>query len=162
MPITLRDARQADSSFLTEMLVEAVNWNRASTRPRVELLADTRVTRYVAGWQRPSDLGSLAVDEKGVAVGACWIRLFGASAPGYGFVGTGVPELTLGVSPVWRAQGIGRDLLRRVIGQARSAGYARLSLSVSRGNFAARLYRSEGFSLYEAQETADVMVRTLR
>jgi GNAT superfamily N-acetyltransferase len=162
MAVKMRDAGQADGRFLAEMLLEAVNWNRSIQRPRVELLADRKVMRYVSGWQRPSDFGSVALDNEGEPIGACWARLFPPSEPGYGFVAVGVPELTLGMRPPWRAQGIGRLLLQRVMAQARTAGHARLGLSVSRGNYAQKLYRSEGFSILSSDATADVMVRTLR
>ena len=141
----LRAAVGSDSRFLTDMVVEAANWNPSASRQRVSVLADPDYTRYVTGWQRPSDAGVVAVDSDGMPVGACWFRLFPTNAPGHGFVAVGVPELILGVSPIWRAQGAGRALLREVVSIARTAGHARLTLSVERGNHAADLYRSEGF-----------------
>lgn len=162
MPFRIRDAGPADGRFLTEMLVEAVNWSRSGQRPRVELLADRQVMRYIAGWPKPGDFGSIAEAADGTPIGGCWARLFPGNDPGYGTVAVGVPEITLGVRPVWRAQGVGRALLQRVLGQARAAGCARISLSVSHGNYAARLYRSEGFVVVGGSGTAETMVRTLR
>lgn len=158
----LRAAVGSDSRFLTDMVVEAANWNPSASRQRVSVLADPDYTRYVTGWQRPSDAGVVAVDSDGVPVGACWFRLFPTNAPGHGFVAVGVPELILGVSPIWRAQGAGRALLREVVSIARTAGHARLTLSVERGNHAADLYRSEGFVTVATPGTRDTMVKNLR
>jgi GNAT superfamily N-acetyltransferase len=72
-----------------------------------------------------------------------------------------VPELTLGVSPTWRSRGVGRALLQSVVAQARAAGFARISLSCERANFAMNLYRGEGFVTVESGPDADTMVRTL-
>lgn len=157
----LRPAVGQDARFLSDMLVEAVNWSPGRQRPRVHVLADPAITPYVSGWMRPGDAGLIAESPAGDPIGACWYRLFDRSKPGAGFVAGGVPELTLGVGPLWRAQGVGRELLRGVCVLARSAGYARLSLSVERGNFAQRLYVSEGFVVVASGERSDTMAKTL-
>lgn len=158
----IRPANREDARVLADMLVEAANWNPASSRSRVTVLEDAAVGRYVAGWQRPGDFGCVAIDRRGVPVGACWARLFPANDPGRGFVAAGVPELTLGVYPHWRSQGAGRALLRELGRVAAARGHARLSLSVERANFAQRLYVSEGFVTVLSRETADTMVRVVR
>lgn len=158
----LRKAARSDARFLGDMLVEAVNWAPARSTTRLDALADPAVARYVEGWKRPGDAGVVAVDSTGTPVGACWYRLFAADHPGFGFVAPGVPELTLGVVGIWRGEGIGRDLLRAALSQARQQGHSRMSLSVDRLNFAARLYRAEGFHTVERTESADTMVRVLR
>jgi GNAT superfamily N-acetyltransferase len=158
----IRQAVSGDARFLTDMLVEAANWNVAKARPRIDVIEDPLVSRYVAGWMRPGDFGSIAVDSNGVPIGACWARLFPLNAPGYGFVAAGVPELTLGVNSLWRARGVGRALLRALAGQAAAAGHQRLSLSVERANYAHRLYISEGYVTVESFADADTMVHSLR
>ncbi|WP_210508832.1 GNAT family N-acetyltransferase [Naasia sp. SYSU D00057] len=158
----IREAGPADALALTEALVEAANWSAVDLRPRVQVLADPVRRRYIAGWQRPGDAGFLATDATGEPIGAGWYRLFAADRPGLGYVATGVPELTLGVRPVWRAQGVGRALLQALLDRARRDGYPRVGLSVERGNFAQRLYASEGFVTVETRGVADVMVRSSR
>jgi GNAT superfamily N-acetyltransferase len=157
----IRAATGDDARFLADMLVEASNWNPVRARPRVAVLEDPKVSRYVSGWMRPGDFGSVAVDTREVPVGACWGRLFPANAPGYGFVAVGVPELTLGVNTQWRARGVGRALLQAVAKQAGAAGHNRLSLSVERANFAQRLYVSEGYITVESGADSDTMVRAV-
>ncbi|MRX42611.1 GNAT family N-acetyltransferase [Agromyces kandeliae] len=159
---SIRPADSADGGFLADMLVEAANWRAGATRPRHVVLGDASHAAYVAGWQRPADRGVVAVDPEGRPVGAAWYRLFGADRPSQGFVATGVPELIIGVRPLWRAQGVGRALLRALTEDARSGGYARLALSVEHGNFAHELYRSEGFAVIASANGRDTMVRRLR
>lgn len=158
----IRPAVGEDARALADMLVEAVNWNPVRARPRVTVLEDPVVSRYIAGWMRPGDFGCIAEDAHGVPVGACWARLFPANAPGSGYVAVGVPELTLGVNPQWRARGVGRALLQETARHGAAKGVARLSLSVDRANFAQRLYVSEGYVTVSSDERADVMVRALR
>ncbi|MEJ3403412.1 GNAT family N-acetyltransferase [Rathayibacter sp. YIM 133350] len=159
----LRAATASDARLLTDMMVEAANWDRLAARNRVEVIADSAHSRYVMGWKRPSDEGVVAVDtEVDESIGACWFRLFPTDAPGYGFVAVGVPELILGVKPYWRAQGVGRALLRETIGLAARRGYNRIALSVESGNHAVNLYRSEGFAPVARVGTRETMVKNLR
>ncbi|GAA4146049.1 GNAT family N-acetyltransferase [Leifsonia shinshuensis] len=158
----IRQAAAEDARILADMLVEAANWNALRARPRVAVLEDPKVLRYVAGWKRPGDFGCVAEDTHGAPVGACWARLFPADEPGSGFVAVGVPELTLGVNTQWRAQGVGRALLQELGRLAAGSGANRLSLSVERANFAQRLYVSEGYITVESRATADTMVRAVR
>jgi GNAT superfamily N-acetyltransferase len=159
---SIRSALPADGGFLADMVVEAANWRAGAMRPRPVVLGEARHTAYVSGWQRPADRGVVAVDPEGRAIGAAWYRLFGADRPSMGFVAAGVPELIIGVTPVWRAQGLGRALLRALTEEARAGGYARLALSVEQGNFAHDLYRSEGFVVVASADGRDTMVRLLR
>jgi GNAT superfamily N-acetyltransferase len=158
---SIRPGTKDDARFLMDMLVEASNWNATKARPRVAVLADPKTTRYISGWQRPSDRALIAVDAEGTPIGACWFRLFPQNDPGYGFVAAGVPEITLGVSPIWRAQGVGRTLLQETVRLAGGLGYQRISLSVERGNHAQKLYQSEGFTTVASGLSSDTMVRTL-
>ncbi len=158
----IRSAVQADASFLGDMLVEAFDWRAERTRSRVELLTDPNVNRYLRGWRRPGDAGVIALDDHGAPIGACWYRVLPKRDAGYGWVGPGVPELTLGVRPIHRAKGVGRSLLLAACAQAAEAGHQRISLSVERANFAARLYASEGFTVVASGPDSDTMARTLR
>jgi ribosomal protein S18 acetylase RimI-like enzyme len=65
------------------------------------------------------------------------------------------------VRPLWRAHGTGRALLQRLVDHARGQGYARISLSVERDNYAVSLYRSEGFAVVRKGMGRDVMVKRL-
>lgn len=157
----IRPAIPADGGFLADMVVEAANWRAGSTRPRPDVLADPVYGGHIAGWQRPADRGVVAIDDGGRPVGAAWYRLFAFDAPARGFVATGVPELIIGVLPLWRAQGVGRALMRSLTDAARTAGFGRIALSVEHDNFAHTLYRSEGFTVVASAQGRDTMVRLL-
>ncbi len=160
-PLHIRPATSADGAFLADMVVEAANWQLDDAPPRHEVIATDPYRRYLAGWMRPSDAGVVAIDAQDVPVGAAWYRVLPQSEPGFGYIGTGVPELIIGVRPIWRAQGAGRALLRALCAAAARSGHTRISLSVQRGNHAARLYRSEGFVVERSMGRRDVMVKHL-
>ncbi|MGI9823423.1 N-acetyltransferase family protein [Agromyces sp. Marseille-Q5079] len=158
---TIRPAVVGDGSFLADMVVEAANWRVDATRPRPAVLSDPVYRNYITGWQRPADRGFVAVDAQERPIGAAWYRLLAADVPAHGFVAAGVPELIIGVRPMWRAQGVGRALMQQLADTARTAGFSRLALSVEHGNYAEGLYRSEGFAVVSSRGNRDTMVRLL-
>jgi GNAT superfamily N-acetyltransferase len=157
----VRPAVQADGAFLGDMVVEAANWRQGAALPKHQVLTSPEHSRYITGWMRGGDTGFIALDGTDQPIGAAWYRLLPRTDPGFGYVGTNVPEMIIGVRPIWRAHGVGRSLLQALTRQARADGYARLSLSVERGNFAVTLYRSEGFAVTQSGIGRDTMVKRL-
>jgi GNAT superfamily N-acetyltransferase len=158
---TIRAAAPGDSEFLSDMLVEAVNWPPQRDWSRERIMLDPAIAHYVSGWMRPDDRGVVAIDTDGSLVGAAWLRYLPAADRGYGYVSDDVPELTMGVARPWRGQGVGQALLHAVLDAAREHGVVAVSLSVERANFAARLYSSAGFRTVESFEDSDTMVADL-
>jgi GNAT superfamily N-acetyltransferase len=78
-------------------------------------------------------------------VGVVWVLFLAGQDRGYGHVADDVPELSLSVWPGHRGQGIGGELLRRALAEARRRGTGRVSLSVEAGNPSVHLYRAVGF-----------------
>ena len=123
----IRRGGPQDVPFLRSMLTHAYNFH-------INVLeTEVPVGRYVDGWGRAGDT-ALVWMEGGHRVGACWYRLFRASAPGYGFVDEETPELTVAVVPSRQGRGIGQELLRGLLERAKADGYASVSVSVQRDN----------------------------
>ncbi|HEY3981093.1 MAG TPA: alpha/beta fold hydrolase [Streptosporangiaceae bacterium] len=160
-PWGIRPAGPSDAGFLADMLVEAVNWSPRWNQSRESIFATPAVAHYVSGWPRAGDLGVVA-EAAGSPVGAAWLRFLPADDPGYGFVGPDVPELSIGVTPLWRGRGVGRALLGAIADAARAAGIRHISLSVERRNFAGALYRAEGYRVADSSgRDSDTMVKDL-
>ena len=161
-PWIIRLAAPEDGTFMADMLVEAVNWSDEwKKKSRNRVLSTPRTAHYIAGWPRDTDLGMIA-EANGERIGAAWLRFLPAADPGYGFVVSDVPELTIGVSVHWRGRGAGRALLRAIAEQACSAGIRQISLCVERKNFAQKLYISEGYQIVDfSGADSDTMVKDL-
>ncbi len=119
------------------------------------------MARYLCGWGRHGDSALIAGEDDG-PVGAAWYRLFPEGEPGYGFVATDVPELSIGVAADARGRGIGTLLLDALIADARNGGFPALSLSVEPDNPAVRLYERAGFSRVPSNGGSWTMLLTLR
>ena len=159
-----RLSTRADPAFLAEMLYEAVNWrdDGAEERPPFEeQLAQPELRRYVEGWGRHGDLAVVALDRLDEPVGAAWYRMFSDDQPGYGFVASDIPELSIAVFPECRGQRVGSLLLSTLVTRARAEGYRALSLSVSSENPARRLYARTGFEVAPGADTGSGSVTML-
>lgn len=160
--VRIRPAVASDGPFLVRVLQMAADWRPGSPQRSVgEVLAVPAFAHYVEGWPRPGDLGVVAEDAGGTPLGATWFRLLPADDPGFGFVASDVPEVTIGVVPDARGRGIGRRLLERLIVEARDHGVERLSLSVELDNPAMALYERLGFVTVSEDDGAATMVRSL-
>src|SRR5690242_20491943 len=145
-PVGIHDVR-----FLRDMLRHAYHWRIAEDVERP-------VYRYVQNWGRPGDAGVLAL-EGPHPYGAAWYRLFTAKEPGFGFVDEETPEVTIAVVPSRRGKGAGKELLEALLEQARTDGYAAVSLSTDRGQVP--FYERFGFSTVAEDEHAVRMVARL-
>lgn len=83
----------------------------------------------------------IVAEDKGCVIGAVWVRIMND----YGHVDEGTPSLAISVLKSYRGQGIGTQLLQKILGMLISKGYERISLSVQKANYAARMYRQAGF-----------------
>lgn len=158
----LRDAGPLDVEALTDALLSAANWDEQKRFTREQLLADPELSHYVTGWPRPTDFGTVAVeDDASAVVGAAWCRVFDSVDPGYGYVTDGVPELSIGVRPAYRGRGIGSALLDAVIAQAAARRHQAVSLSVEDDNRARALYVRAGFIPVDRNGRSDTLLLKL-
>jgi len=162
--LEIRLAQPDDEPFMWDMAWEATAVD-AGMRAlgREAAFAIPHVRRYLDGWGRPGD-GAVVAVLNGQRLGAAWYRLFPAEDPGWGFVATDIPELSIGVAAEARGRGIGSALLDALTTLAREQGYRAVSLSVDRGNLARRLYERKGFrdaGISDPTDTSVTMIAQL-
>lgn len=155
--ILFRAATIQDEPFLWEMLYHAIYVLPGQPPPPTDIIHQPELSRYVAGWGGPDDIGVVA-EVAGQLAGAAWLRLSGGGRAGYGYVDDRTPELTIAVLPGYRAQGIGNELLSRLLAEA-SHRYPAVSLSVIAANPARRLYERHGFVIVADHGGSLTMIR---
>jgi GNAT superfamily N-acetyltransferase len=143
--LEIRLTQPDDEPFMWDMAWQATAVDDGMRRlGREAAFAIPHVRHYFEGWGRTGDAAVVAVVD-GQRLGAAWYRLFPADDPGWGFVATDVPELSIGVAAEARGRGVGSALLDALLTLARERGYRAVSLSVDRQNPARRLYERKGF-----------------
>jgi ribosomal protein S18 acetylase RimI-like enzyme len=156
----VRELTAADEIWLWDLLYMAIYVQEGQPPPDRSILRQPDLARYVADWGRTGDRGVAAVESAaGRPVGAAWLRLWTAHDRGYGYMAEDIPELSIAVSPGYRGRGMGTALMQALLVQS-DAVHAAVSLSVSAGNPARRLYARLGF--VEVSEAAGSLTMVRR
>lgn len=95
------------------------------------------------------------VDKK--IIGAVWVR----TSKQYGHIDNKTPCFSISLYPEYRNQGIGTELMKKMIKSLTEKGYKRASLSVQKENYAARLYSKLDFETVKEHNGECIMVKKL-
>ncbi len=134
---TIRRATSEDEPFLWRMLYYASHMDKDDGAVPDDAKTHPYLARFVEGWGRPDDLGVIAENADGRPVGAAWVRVLRVADGEHA-------ELAIAVLPDCIGQGIGGEMLARLLQEARGV-YPCIYLSVREGNPAIRLYERAGF-----------------
>ncbi|MDD3124390.1 MAG: GNAT family N-acetyltransferase [Candidatus Kapabacteria bacterium] len=95
----------------------------------------------------------------GKVVGAVWVGI----TDEYGHIDDDTPSFSISLYKEYRGQGIGTALMKRMLEHLRSKGYKKVSLGVSKENYAVRMYKNVGFEIVGdgANETEWLMICAL-
>lgn len=152
----IRELSPADTELLETATLGNVNW--LGERFKLQDVKDTaELAHYTRLRPQRGDFGILAFEEQKV-LGLAWALYLPKENPGWGFVNEETPEISLWVAEDSRRQGLGRSLLLQLMEIAKKKGIAQLSLSVEEGNYAKKLYLSEGFQDVPGGEEDGVMI----
>jgi GNAT superfamily N-acetyltransferase len=143
--VTYRAAGETDLPIVQQTLYLALAWDPDDPIPPFEPVVNhPQIAIYHTGWMRPGDAGVVA-EIDGEFAGMAYYRLFPEDDHGQGFVDPATPELAIAVVEQHRGKGIGLRLMEDLAATARAAGIKQISLSVSPGNPARRLYERVGY-----------------
>lgn len=155
--ITIRTIESDEAMLLTEFLYEAIYQPEGSQKVPRTVLQQPMIWAYVKDFGKlPHDICLVSVVD-GLIVGAAWSRL-GCS---YGKIDDTTPELAISVYPEYRGKGIGTRLLYSLLDILCKNGYAKVSLSVDKSNYAVGMYLKAGFEILEEREHDYLMVNKL-
>ena len=154
--ISYRQLDENDGSSVKDIFYHAIYYPPGKPQPPKSIIETPVLLKYYIDWGKETDLGYAACVQHKM-VGAAWVRLLTGENKGYGYVDETTPELTIAVLPGYRNNGIGNSLLSLLFDQVKKH-YRQISLSVSKGNPAYRLYTRAGFIPIAENEQDRVMV----
>ena len=159
--IHIRPLLFSDQTFLEDMLYQSLYVPEGHEPFPRDIIHLPELAKYVEHWGQVGDIAFIAVDsKKNLPVGAIWLRLLKGSQKGYGYVNDETPEVGIAVLPEYRGQGIGTHLFVQLF-EVASVLYDAISLSVSKGNPARKLYEHLGFEVFAEDETSITMLKHL-
>jgi len=160
--VFLRESGRSDFSFLRKMLYEAVFWRPSADKPSFEEgLAYPDAAKVLENWgERDGDAAVIAAIDS-IPVGAAWYRFWSDHDRMRGYIDENTPVLVIGVHRDYRHRGIGKKMMEWLIDFAHDHAIEKISLSVSKDNYALTLYRQQGFTEHEDKGDYFVMVRDI-
>lgn len=160
LPCEIRPIKPEEIPLLRDFLYEAIfQRDEQNPLPR-SIIEEPELRVFIEDYGRKDDHCLVAVVD-GRVVGAVWARILSGPIKGYGHVDDQTPELAISLYRDYRGQGIGTELLLKMLELLKAKGYARASLSVQKDNYALRLYERVGFTIVAENEQEYIMVRKL-
>ena len=141
----IRDIQHEEIQLLDDFLYEAIFVPEGVPAPPRSIIESKDLQVYVLDFGRHSDDRCLVAEVNGKIVGAVWTRIM----DDYGHIDGQTPSLSISLYKEYRGQGIGTRLLRNILDRLRNDGYAQVSLSVQKANYAIRMYQKAGFKTIE-------------
>ena len=139
----IREIMPQEIPLLEDFLYEAVFIPEGVAPPPKTIVKNEDLQVYVRDFGLLPDDKCLVAEADTKIVGAVWCRIMND----YGHIDDDTPSLAISLYKEYRNQGIGTELLRRMILLLRQSGYKRVSLSVQKANYAARMYLNAGFKV---------------
>ena len=129
--------------MLEDFLYEAIFIPEGVAPPPKTIVKNEDLQVYVRDFGLLPDDKCLVAEADTKIVGAVWCRIMND----YGHIDGDTPSLAISLYKEYRNQGIGTELLRRMILLLRQSGYKQVSLLVQKANYAARMYLNAGFKV---------------
>lgn len=157
MNYSIREMRKEEYSLLGDFLYEAIYIPDGTAVPPKSVIACPELQVYIADFGNSKYDKALIAEVDGNIVGAIWARIMND----YGHIDDNTPSLAMSVLKAYRGMGIGTSLLTQMMSTEKAAGYAKLSLSVQKDNYAVKLYRKAGFIAVKETDEEYIMIANL-
>lgn len=154
MSYSIREMRKEEYSLLSNFLYEAIYIPAGTAAPPKSVITCPELQVYIADFGCSKHDKALIAEVDGNIVGAIWARIMND----YGHLDENTPSLAMSVVKSYRGIGIGTSLLMQMLSVEKVAGYAKLSLSVQKDNYAVRMYKKAGFNTVDENNEEYIMV----
>ena len=154
MDVTIRKIQKQEYPLLDNFLYEAIFVPEGIEPPPKTVITSPELQVYVEHFGKSKDDWGLVAEVDGKIVGAVWVR----SMNDYGHIDAETPSLAISLYKDYRGFGIGTAMMKEILALLKSHGYSRVSLSVQKDNYAAKMYLKIGFEIVRENEEEYIMV----
>lgn len=154
MKYTIRKMTAQEYPLLDDFLYEAIFVPEGVEPPLKSIITAPELQIYVKDFGTSKDDFSLVAEVENKIIGAVWVRIMND----YGHIDDKTPSLAISLYKKYRGQGIGSSLIKEMLSLLQAHGYKRVSLSVQKANYAAKLYQKIGFRIIK--EIGDEWIMT--
>ena len=150
----IRELQPNEAGVLKDFLYEAIFLPEGVTPPERSIVELPELRIYYEGFGTGKADFCMVAEEDSRIVGAAWTRLM----KDYGYVDDETPSFAISLYKAYRGQGIGTQLMAKMLELLKQQGYERASLAVQKANYAVRMYETVGFQTVGENEEEFIMV----
>ena len=154
MDYTIHEIQEHEYPLLDNFLYEAIFIPDGIEPPPKTIITSPELQVYVSRFGESKDDIGLVAEVDGQIVGAVWVRIMND----YGHIDDETPSLAISLYKEYRKLGIGTAMMIKILTLLKSHGYKRVSLSVQKANYAAKMYQKVGFEIVRENEEEYIMV----
>lgn len=150
----IRRLRNTEVGVLKDFLYEAIFIPKGSDPPERDIVEKPELRVYTDDFGTRKGDYCLVADFGGRIVGTVWTRIMND----YGHVDDETPSFAISLLKQYRRQGIGSQLMVKMLELLKWQGYSQASLAVQKANYAVKMYRDLGFKTIRENEEEYIMV----
>lgn len=150
----VRSLRKSETDLLKVFLYEAIFIPDGAEPPARDIIEKPELRVYTDDFGTRKGDNCLVVDYAGKVIGAVWTRIMND----YGHVDDETPSFAISLLKEYRNQGIGSQLMVKMLELLKWQGFERASLAVQKANYAVRMYKDIGFTVADENEEEYIMV----
>ena len=152
--LTYRPLQPSETELLKTFIYEAVFIPEGVEPPPFDIIYQPEIALYYEQFGTGSADNCIVAEMDGKVVGAVWTRIMND----YGHVDDQTPSFAISLLKDFRNQGIGTELMRRMLQLLKNQGYNQASLAVQKANYAVRMYKKVGFEIVDENAEEFIMV----
>lgn len=152
--LTYRPLQPSEAELLKTFIYEAIFIPEGVEPPPFDIIFRPEIALYYEGFGNGSADNCIVAEVDGKVVGAVWTRIMND----YGHVDDQTPSFAISLLKELRNQGIGTELMRRMLQLLKTQGYKQASLAVQKANYAVRMYKEVGFEIVDQNDEEFIMV----
>ena len=154
MKYNIRDIKVNETYLLKDFLYEAIFIPEGVEPPDKDIVEKPELRVYTDGFGSNKGDYCLVAETDDKVVGAVWTRIMND----YGHVDDDTPSFAISLYKEYRGQGIGNQLMVKMLELLKEDGYKRASLAVQKANYAVKMYEKVGFKIVDENEEEYIMV----
>ncbi|MBR6178606.1 MAG: GNAT family N-acetyltransferase [Bacteroidales bacterium] len=152
--LTYRPLQPFETELLKTFIYEAIFIPEGVEPPPFDIIYQPEIALYYEQFGTGSADNCIVAEIDGKVVGAVWTRIMND----YGHVDDQTPSFAISLLKEFRNQGIGTELMRRMLQLLKNQGYKQASLAVQKANYAVRMYKKVGFEIVDQNTEEFIMV----
>ena len=152
--LTYRPLQPFETELLKTFIYEAIFIPEGVEPPPFDIIYQPEIALYYEQFGTGSADNCIVAEVDGKVVGAVWTRIMND----YGHVDDQTPSFAISLLKEFRNQGIGTELMRRMLQLLKNQGYKQASLAVQKANYAVRMYKKVGFEIVDQNTEEFIMV----